>query len=236
LEQGAIVMTSSRTSASSIFSYLSTAANWEGPSGFLHRLYQHLGYSGLTLAIAVVVALPLGLLTGHTRRGGISLTLISNASRSLPTLGLLIIFAIVIGVGLEAAIIPLLLLAIPPILVNTDLGIRSVDATVVDAAYGMGMNPTAVLARVEIPLALPLIILGLRTAALQVVATATIAAYVGLGGLGRYIIDGEANANFTELGAGAVVVASFAIVTEGLFQLAQRVIVSPGVRQHARSE
>jgi|HubBroStandDraft_1064217.scaffolds.fasta_scaffold317022_1 osmoprotectant transport system permease protein len=229
-------MTSSRTSASSIFSYLSTAANWEGPSGFLHRLVQHLGYSGLTLGIALAVALPLGLLTGHTRRGGISLTLVSNASRSLPTLGLLIIFAIVIGVGLEAAIIPLLLLAIPPILVNTDLGIRSVDATVVDAAYGMGMTPIAVLARVEFPLALPLIILGLRTAALQVVATATIAAYVGLGGLGRYIIDGEASANFTELGAGAVVVACFAIVTEGLFQLAQRVIVSPGVRQHALSD
>jgi osmoprotectant transport system permease protein len=229
-------MTSSRTTASTIFSYLSTAANWEGPSGFLHRLAQHLGYSGLTLGIAVLVALPLGLLTGHTKRGGASLTLVSNASRALPTLGLLIIFAIIIGVGLEAAIIPLLLLAIPPILVNTDLGIRSVDATVVDAAKGMGMSTGAVLARVEVPLALPLIILGLRTAALQVVATATIAAYVGLGGLGRYIIDGEASANFTELGAGAVVVAGFAIVTEGLFQLAQRVIVSPGVRQHSRSD
>jgi osmoprotectant transport system permease protein len=229
-------MIGSRTTASSIFSYLSTGANWEGPSGFLHRLFQHLGYSGLTLGIAIVVALPLGLLTGHTRRGGIPLTLVSNASRSLPTLGLLIIFAIVIGVGLEAAIVPLLLLAIPPILGNTDLGIRSVDRTVVDAAYGMGMTPLAVLVRVEVPLALPLIILGLRTAALQVVATATIAAYVGLGGLGRYIIDGEANANFTELGAGAVVVAGFAIATEGLFQLAQRVIVSPGVRQHALSD
>lgn len=229
-------MIGSRTTASSIFSYLSTAANWEGPSGFLHRLTQHLGYSGLTIGIAIVLALPLGLLTGHTRRGGIPLTLVSNASRSLPTLGLLIIFAIVIGVGLEAAIIPLLLLAIPPVLGNTDLGIRSVDRTIVDAAYGMGMTPLAVLGRVEVPLALPLIILGLRTAALQVVATATIAAYVGLGGLGRYIIDGEANANFTELGAGAVVVACFAIITEGLFQLAQRVIVSPGIRQHARSE
>jgi osmoprotectant transport system permease protein len=229
-------MTSSRTTASSIYSYLTTAANWDGPSGFLHRLSQHLGYSGLTLGIAIAVALPLGLLTGHTRRGGTSLTLISNASRALPTLGLLIIFAIVIGVGLEAAIIPLLLLAIPPILGNTDLGIRSVDAAVVDAANGMGMTPFAVLMRVEVPLALPLIILGLRTAALQVVATATIAAYVGLGGLGRYIIDGEASANFTELGAGAVIVACFAIVTEGLFQVAQRVLVSPGVRQHALSD
>jgi osmoprotectant transport system permease protein len=235
LEQGSIV-TVSRTSPSSIFSYLSTATNWEGPSGFLHRLSQHLGYSGLTLAIAVAIALPLGLLTGHTRRGGTLLTLLSNASRALPTLGLLIIFAIVVGVGLEAAIIPLLLLAIPVILGNTDLGIRSVDATLVDAAYGMGMSPLAVLVRVEVPLALPLIILGLRTAALQVVATATIAAYVGLGGLGRYIIDGEASANFTELGAGAVVVASLAIVTEASFQLIQRLMVSPGIRQHAHSD
>ncbi len=142
----------------------------------------------------------------------------------------------VIGVGLEAAIIPLLFLAIPAILVNTDLGIRSVDATVVDAAHGMGMRPFAVLVKVEAPLALPLILLGLRTAALQVVATTTIAAYVGLGGLGRYIIDGEASANFTELGAGAVVVACFAIATEGVFQLAQRFVVSPGVSQHARSD
>jgi osmoprotectant transport system permease protein len=225
----------SPSSTSSIYSYLSTAANWEGPDGFLHRLYQHLGYSGLTVAIAVLVALPLGMITGHTRHGATSLTLISNASRALPTLGLLIIFAIVIGVGLEAAIIPLLLLAIPPILVNTDLGIRGVDATVVDGAYGMGMTSFEVLMRVELPLGLPLIILGLRTAALQVVATATIAAYVGLGGLGRYIIDGEANANFTELGAGAVVVALLAIVTEAVFQLSKRFIVSPGVRQNART-
>ena len=229
------MITGTRSSASSVFSYLSTAANWEGSGGFLHRLVQHLGYSALTLAIAVLVALPLGMLTGHTRRGGTLLTLVSNASRALPTLGLLIIFAMVIGVGIEAAIIPLLLLAVPAILVNTDLGIRSADATVVDGAYGMGMTPFAVLMRVEVPLGLPLIILGLRTAALQVVATATIAAYVGLGGLGRYIIDGEANANFTELGAGAVVVAVFAIVTEAVFQLSQRFLVSPGVRQHARS-
>jgi osmoprotectant transport system permease protein len=235
LDKGNVVI-GPRSSVSSIFSYLSTAANWEGPSGFLHRLFQHLGYSGLTLALAVVVALPLGMFIGHTRRGGNSLTLISDASRALPTLGLLIVFAMVIGVGLEAAIIPLLFLAIPSILVNTDLGIRSVDATVVDAAHGMGMRPFAVLLKVEVPLALPLIILGLRTATLQVVATATIAAYVGLGGLGRYIIDGEASANFTELGAGAVVVACLAIATEGVFQLAQRFIVSPGVRQHAESD
>lgn len=221
---------SASTSVGGIFSYLDTAANWSGSSGFLHRLVQHLGYSGATILIAVCVAVPLGLVTGHTRRGGALLTIVSNTTRALPTLGLLTIFAVTIGVGLEAAVVPLLLLAIPAILVNTDVGISSVDPTLVDAAYGMGLSSFQVLWQVEIPIALPLIILGLRTAALQVVSTATIAAYVGLGGLGRFIIDGQSSGDFAELGAGAVVVAVFAITTEGLFFLAQRVLVSPGVR------
>jgi osmoprotectant transport system permease protein len=224
------VSLSGGTSVGGILSYLGTAANWSGSSGFLHRLLQHVGYSGLTILIAIAVALPLGLVTGHTRRGGALLTLVSNTTRALPTLGLLTIFAITIGVGLEAAVVPLLLLAIPAILVNTNVGITSVDHTLVDAAYGMGLTPSQVLWQVEIPIALPLIILGLRTAALQVVSTATIAAYVGLGGLGRFIIDGQSSGNFAELGAGAVVVAVFAISTEALFFLAQRVLVSPGVR------
>lgn len=218
------------TSVGGILSYLGTAANWSGSSGFLHRLLQHVGYSGLTILIAIAVALPLGLVTGHTRRGGALLTLVSNTTRALPTLGLLTIFAITIGVGLEAAVVPLLLLAIPAILVNTNVGITSVDQTLVDAAHGMGLTPRQVLWQVEIPIALPLIILGLRTAALQVVSTATIAAYVGLGGLGRFIIDGQGSGNYAELGAGAVVVAVFAISTEALFFAAQRVLVSPGVR------
>ena len=218
------------TSVGGILSYLGTAANWSGSSGFLHRLLQHVGYSGLTILIAIAVALPLGLVTGHTRRGGALLTLVSNTTRALPTLGLLTIFAITIGVGLEAAVVPLLLLAIPAILVNTNVGITSVDQTLVDAAHGMGLTPRQVLWQVEIPIALPLIILGLRTAALQVVSTATIAAYVGLGGLGRFIIDGQGSGNYAELGAGAVVVAVFAISTEALFFVAQRVLVSPGVR------
>ena len=220
----------SSTSIGGIFSYLTTAANWSGPSGFLHRLLQHVGYSGVTLLIAACISVPLGLLTGHTRRGGNLLTIAGNASRALPTLGLLTIFAVTIGVGIDAAIIPLLLLAVPAILVNTDVGVRNVNPTSVDAAYAVGMTPLQVLWHVEIPMALPLIVLGLRTAALQVVSTATIAAYVGLGGLGRYIIDGQGSGNFAELGAGAVAVASFAIVTDLAFRLAQAFVVSPGLR------
>jgi osmoprotectant transport system permease protein len=228
-----LVIVASATSFSGIFSYLTSAANWHGSDGFGIRLAQHLGYSLEALLIGAVIALPLGLLTGHTGRGGALLSVLSNMSRALPTLGLLTIFALVIGVGLEAALIPLVFLAIPAILVNTYVGVRGVDRALVDAAYGMGLTPTQVLLRVELPVALPLIVLGFRTAALQVVSTATIAAYVGLGGLGRYIIDGQASRNFAELGAGALMVAAFAIVTEGLFLLAQRVLVSPGVRRRA---
>ena len=219
------------TSLGDLFSYLTTAANWEGSGGFLHRLLQHLGYSAETLLVATVIALPLGLASGHTGRGGTFLSLLGNISRALPTLGLLVIFAILIGVGINAAIIPLVFLAIPSILVNTYVGIRSVDRTLVDAASGMGLTGRQVLWRVEVPVALPLITLGLRTAALQVVSTATIAAFVGLGGLGRYIIDGQASHNFAELGAGAVVVAVLAIVIEALFLAGQRLLVSPGLRR-----
>lgn len=222
------------THFSGVFSYLTTAANWSGQGGMLHRLGQHLGYSAEVLLISVAAALPLGLITGHTGRGGAALSLLSNASRALPTLGLLIFFAVLIGVGFTAALIPLVFLAISSILVNTNVGVRSVDRSLVDAARGMGLTPLQVLCRVEIPVALPVIVLGLRTAALQVVSTATIAAEVGLGGFGRYIIDGYANNNDAELAAGAVAVSVFAILIEALFLLAQRLIVSPGVRQRAR--
>jgi osmoprotectant transport system permease protein len=232
---GVVVILAANTSASGILSYLTTASNWDGSAGFLHRLLQHLGYSAETVLVSAVIALPLGLVTGHTGRGGTVVSMLSNASRALPTLGLLILFAILIGVGIEAAIIPLVFLAISSILVNTNVGVRNVDPSLVDAAKGMGLTPFQVLWHVEIPVALPLIVLGLRTAAIQVVSTATIAADVGLGGLGRYIIDGQASRNFAELGAGAVIVALFAIITEALFLLGQRLLVSPGIRLRART-
>lgn len=217
------------TSVVNLFSYM--GSHWGGPDGLLHRLIQHLGYSAEALALSALIALPVGLLTGHTGRGATVLTLLSNASRALPTLGLLVMFAVLIGVGLDAAIIPLVFIAIPSILVNTYVGVRNVDRSLVDAARGMGLTGPQVLWRVEVPVALPLIVLGFRTAALQVVSTATIAAYVGLGGLGRLIIDGQASRDFAELGAGAVAVAVFAVVTEAVFLAGQRLLVSPGVRR-----
>lgn len=223
------------SSFSDLGSWLTTASHWSGPGGIGHRLFEHLGYSAEALLIAIAIGLPLGLLTGHTRRGGSVLSTVSNGGRALPTLGLLTLFAIVIGVGLSAALIPLVILAIPPILVNTDAGVRGVDRTLTDAARGMGLRPHQVLFRVEVPVAVPLIVLGLRTAALQIISTATIAAYVGLGGLGRFIIDGEASRDYAQLGAGAVVVALFAIVTEGMFLIAQHFVISPGLRSSSRA-
>jgi len=227
-----MILADGSPSFSSLFSYIS--ANWGGDDGVLHRLLQHLAYSAEALGLAALIALPFGLLTGHTGRGGTLLSLLSNASRALPTLGVLTIFAVLIGVGLGAALIPLILIAVPALLVNTHVGIRNVDGRLVDAAKGMGLSPWQVLGRVEVPVALPLIVLGLRTAALQVVSTATIAAYVGLGGLGRFIIDGQATRNFAELGAGALTVAVFAIVIEATFLILQRFLVSPGIRQSSR--
>jgi osmoprotectant transport system permease protein len=218
------------TSLGGVVRYLTDGAHWQGPNGIPTLTAQHLGYSAETLAISAVVALPLGLLAGHTRRGGTLLSVLSDASRALPTLGLLYLLAIAVGVGFEAALVPVVVLAIPSLLINTYLGVRGVDRELVDAAVGMGLTPWQVLTRVEIPNALPLIILGLRTAALQVISTVTIAAYVGLGGLGRLISDGEGSGNFAELLAGAVVVAVFAIAVELLLLALQRVAVSPGVR------
>jgi osmoprotectant transport system permease protein len=229
------MMAAAGTSASDLFSYLTTSSNWRGSSGIADRFLQHLGYSAEALLIAGAIALPLGLLSGHTGRGGAVLSMVGNATRALPTLGLLTIFAIIIGVGLEAALIPLIVLAVPSMLVNTYVGIRDVDRSVVDAARGTGMHGWQVLFRVELPVALPLVFLGLRLAAIQVVSTATIAAYVGLGGLGRYIIDGQASHNFAELGAGALLVCVFAIVIEAFFLICQRILVSPGVRARTRT-
>ena len=217
------------TSIGGLWPYLT--GHWGGGSGLGARLVQHLGYSALALAIAAAISIPLGLYSGHTGRGGTILGLISNASRALPTLGLLTIFAILIGVGLGAAIIPLVFIAVPAILVNAYVAITGIDRELVDAAVGMGLSPRQVLWKVELPVGLPIIVLGLRTAALQVVSTATIAAAVGLGGLGRFIVDGFDTRNFAELGAGSVAVAAFAILTEAIFLAAQRLVVSPGLRR-----
>lgn len=214
-----------------INSFFSDSTHWHGYDGIPTRLREHVQYSLIALAIAAAIGLPVGLLTGHTGRGGNTLSLIATAARALPSFGLLVLMFVLIGFGLVPVMIPLVVLAVPPILVTTYEAMRSVDPSPVDAARGMGMNEASVLFQVELPVALPLILSGLRSAAIQIVSTATIAAYVSLGGLGRYIIDGLYQKNYEKVVGGATLVAGMALVTLGVFWGVARLAVSPGVRR-----
>ncbi|MBO7938633.1 MULTISPECIES: ABC transporter permease [Streptomyces] len=206
-------------------------AHWQGYDGIPTRVGEHIGYTLEALALAALIGLPVGLLTGHFGRGGNTLSLIATAARALPTFGLLVLMTMLIGFGMLPVMIPLVVLAVPPILVTTYEAVRSVDRSPVDAARGMGMREAGVLLRVELPVALPLILGGLRSAAIQIVSTATIAAYVSLGGLGRYIVDGLYQRDYEKVVGGATLVAGLALVTLGLFWAVGRVAVSAGVRR-----
>jgi osmoprotectant transport system permease protein len=218
---------------STFWGWISAPGHWHGNSGIPERLVEHATYCLEALVIAAAIGVPLGLLTGHLRRGGRAVGALANLARALPTLGLLVLLAVTTNFGVTSLIpvlVTLVVLALPQILLNTYEGVRSADPAAVDAARGMGMSGPQVLIRVEAPIALPLILQGLRTAAFQVVATATIAAYVGIGGLGRFIIDGLASKDYASVVGGAVLVALVALVAEVLFALAERLAVSPGLR------
>ncbi|GAB7005079.1 ABC transporter permease [Nocardioides sp. AN3] len=204
------------------WTWLTTPANWHGEDGIPHRLIQHLGYTALTVVIAVAIAVPLGLWIGHTGRlRGVAVGL-TGALRALPTLGLLTLVVLWRGIGLAPPITALVVLAVPPLLAGAYAGVESVDRRTVDAARGMGMTEWQVLTQVEVPLGLPLLLGGLRSAVLQVVATATIAAYIGLGGLGRYVIDGVAIRDYPQILGGSLIVVVLALVLDGAFALLQR--------------
>ena len=214
----------------SYFGWLFDPANWTGSGGIPARLVEHLGYVALAMIIALVIALPVGAWVGHTGRGGFLVVGSANALRALPTLGVLILLVTPFGLSIIGPLIALVVLAVPPLLAGTYAGVRNVDPAVVDAARGMGMRGGEVLWRVELPNALPLIIGGVRSAVLQVISTATIAAYVGLGGLGRYIFDGLAQRDFPQMIGGSLLVALLAIVVDLLLAALQKVIVSPGLQ------
>ncbi|RMB82901.1 ABC transporter permease [Streptomyces shenzhenensis] len=214
-----------------INAFFSDGAHWHGYDGIPTRLREHVQYSVLALAVAAAIALPLGLLTGHTGRGGNILASIATAARALPSFGLLVLMFVLLGFGLLPVMIPLVVLAVPPILVTTYEAVRSVDPSPVDAARGMGMAESRILLRVELPVALPLILSGLRSAAIQIVSTATIAAYVSLGGVGRYIVDGLYQRNYEKVVGGATLVAVMALATLAAFWAVARIAVSPGVRR-----
>jgi osmoprotectant transport system permease protein len=210
--------------------YLNDPFNWTRPGGIIDLLLEHLAISAVAVLAAMVVALPVGIVLGTTGRGAGVIVVFSNVSRAVPTLALLTVFAVTpIGFGDPATTIALAVFAIPPILTNTFVGFRGVDADVQEAARAMGMRRPQVIGRVDLPLALPLVLTGIRTATVQVVATAGLAALVGGGGLGVIISLGFGQQNYGEMIAGAVLVACLALLTEGVLVLLTRVL-TPGPR------
>ncbi len=221
------------------FDWLTEPANWSGPTGILIRLWEHTYMSVIAIVIAAAIALPVGMYIGHRRRFEIAAVQIANIGRALPSFGVLaIVFPLTLrylpGIGFYATLITLVLLAIPPVLTNAYVGIKNVDADTIESARGMGMSEREVLFDLEVPLAMPLIIAGLRTASVAVVATATLGALVGWGGLGRFIIDGLAIRSL-EVGeamlvGGAILVALMAVITDLSFGLLERLSTPKGLR------
>jgi osmoprotectant transport system permease protein len=226
---------------SGLIDWLRDPAHWSGPEGIPTRVLQHVEVSMASVAIAVAIALPVGLLIGHTRRGEFLAVSVANLGRAIPSFAILsIAFQLILniwprlGFGFLPTVVALVLLGIPPILTNTYVGVQNVDLDTIEAARGMGMREREVLMSLEVPLAAPLILAGVRTAAVQTVATATLAALIAGGGLGRYIIDGFAQGDLPMVLAGAVLVAGLAIVTELVFALVERVL-SPRLSSSAPS-
>ena len=233
--------------------WFSKSENWWGPNGLVLHTRDHLIYSAIILVVAMLVALPLGLLIGHTGRGVFFVAGIANALRAVPTLGMVVLLYVWLSPKIPVnrdpwlflpkgtvpvfipVVIVLVFLAIPPILTNSYAGVQAIDPEVRDAARGMGMTGWQILRQVELPNALPLIMSGLRSATLQVIATVTVAAYLPLlGGLGSFITAGEQSFNDPEYGypamvSAGIVVAVLAVLVDGALNLVQRLVVSPGV-------
>lgn len=204
-------------------------AHFAVENGILPRTLDHLLYTGLTMLIALLIALPLGLIIGHTGKGRALVVTGTSAARALPTLGFLLFIVLFTGLGLWPFVLVMVVLAIPPLLAGVYSGLEAVDRQTIDAARAVGMSEWQILTRVEIPLALPLILGGFRSATLQVIATATIAGYVGLTGLGRFLFEGLANHNYHLAIVGAILVTALALAVDGLLAIIQKLVVPRGV-------
>jgi osmoprotectant transport system permease protein len=224
-----------------VLAWFADPLNWTGPDGVPIRLLEHVVLAGVPLAASIAVALPIGLWIGHTGRGAGIVVNLSNTGRAVPSLAILVIAFMLLSaplvslglrrdVGEVATGLAMFALAIPPIVTNAYIGLREVDPELVEAGRGMGMRELQLLSRVELPIALPVVLAGIRTSAVQVVATATLGAVVATGGLGRYIIDGIAQQLDHEVFAGALLVAVLSIATELAFAAIQRWAISPGLR------
>lgn len=211
-------------------------AQWTGPFGIPTLLTQQLGYTFAAVGIATLIAVPIGWAIGHTGRGRDVAVAISGAARALPSFGLLLLLVLLLGVTRkpEAALVTFVLLAIPSLLAGAYTGLQAIDRSTIDAARAVGMTRWQVLWRVEVPLGLPLLVGGIRAATLQVVATVTIAAYIGLGSLGWPIIQGIPLRRIDQVLGGALLVALLALVLDGLLALVQRSVVPRGLRPPSR--
>ena len=223
-----------------VVQWFTTTAHWQGTNGIPHRLSEHLMMSALAMLVAGAFALPSGIILGHLNRMGGVIINLANVGRAVPSLAILALTQQAIGLrgwpgfGARPAFVALVALAVPPLVTNAYVGMRGVDRDVVEAARGMGMTGGELLWRVEVPIALPLILAGLRTAAVQVVATATLAAVTAWGGLGRFIVDGFGQQDNAQIVAGALLVALLALVTELALARLQRRVVSEGLRAEQR--
>ena len=223
-----------------VAAWFADPATWSGRDGIPTRLWEHVWISAVSLGAALAIGLPLGLLIGHTGRGATGVVAVANIGRAVPTLGLmglafLAFLPLGLGVGPMPAIVALSLLGIPPIVVNAYAGLRVVDRDLVEAARGMGMREDEILRRVEVPIALPVILAGVRTSAVQVVATATLAAAIGGGTLGQLIIIGFNVGDQVRIFGGALVVAILSVGTELAFGWLQSAATSPGLRDRGHA-
>jgi osmoprotectant transport system permease protein len=227
-----------------VFNFLTDGQQWQGDESIPRLLGQHVQLTVVSVLVAALVALPIGIVLGHARKGGAVAVNIANIGRALPAFALLILSVQWVGIGDPTGIltpvqsvpafIAMFALAVPPMLANAYVGMASVDDEIRESARGMGMNGRQMIWRVELPNAVPLVMAGIRTATVAVVATATLAAYVDSGGFGRYIVDGFAVNDNVKVFAGGLLVALLAIALELVLALVQRAVTSPGIRTEGK--
>ena len=213
-----------------VAAFFADRANWRGGNGLTQLIVEHLGVSVAALALALALALPPGLVLGHLRRGGVVAVNVANVGRALPSFAVLVIALQLSSIGLVPTMVALVALAVPPMVTNSYVGVAEVDADMVEAARAMGMTGRQVFTSVELPSALPLVMAGVRTAAVQVVATATLAALVGFGGMGALILVGLRTGDHVEVFAGALTVTVLAMATEVGLGALQRWVTPAGAR------
>lgn len=223
---------------SETIAWLTDPAHWVGPGGIPTRMGEHVAISGLSLAIALLIALPAGLYIGHTGRFATLAVSLANVWRALPSLAVIAIVLPItaqidpqLGFKVYPTVIAMVVLAVPPILVNTFSGVQGVDRDAIEAGRGQGMSEAQVLRRIEVPIALPAIVSGIASAAVQVIATATLGAIFGFGGLGRYLVDGLSQGDIGQTVGGAVLVGALVLLTEAVFAAAQYLLTAQPLRR-----